>query len=373
VKRRPSEILIMEKIYEYLMRRPESSISRISTDCGMNRRTVTKYLELFSWVKNRSRISEHKGKRGARVFSIDYSLKQSERMNLLKMYYEDYSYVASQIRKIASILNLPRKTLETALDAYVDLVAEGLMNCEEHKEVFREDMPAASVYLACRMCKTPRTLQEIAKSCNIDEESIKSSCSVLGKAFRGKFQIKLALVLSSSQEVRLRADNVKQEDFGKALARIDNRIMQKLGISARDPIEIIGKRTTSVSAWPAYKEDQNLDIIRIDGFTRKNAGVAINEYVTVRPAKAKEALGVTLEPIHMRLTVDKDFTNFVKNNLLARTFIKGDTTFVTLLGHHIPFIVTKTRPQGIVKITTNTKITVLKEKAKLTSEDVTDS
>ena len=49
-------------------------------------------------------------------------------------------------------------------------------------------------------------------------------------------------------------------------------------------IEIINKRTTSAIAWPAYSEDQNRDIIRIDGNTRKNTGVAINEYVVVRPA-----------------------------------------------------------------------------------------
>jgi transitional endoplasmic reticulum ATPase len=186
-------------------------------------------------------------------------------------------------------------------------------------------------------------------------------------------QIKLNLFLPSPQEALLRVDNVKQEDFGRAIARIDNRIMQKLGISAGDPIEIIGKRTTSAIAWPAYSEHQNRDIIRIDGFTRKNAEVAINEYLIVRPAKVKEALSITLEPIRMRLTVDKDFTNFIKNNLLERTFIKGDTTFVTLLGHDIAFIVTKTRPQGIVKITTNTKITVLKGKAKGTGEEITDS
>jgi hypothetical protein len=39
--------------------------------------------------------------------------------------------------------------------------------------------------------------------------------------------------------------------------------MQKLGISAGDSIEIVGKRTTSVIAWPAYSEDQD----RVEGTT----------------------------------------------------------------------------------------------------------
>jgi transitional endoplasmic reticulum ATPase len=139
--------------------------------------------------------------------------------------------------------------------------------------------------------------------------------------------------------------------------------MQKLGISAGDVIEIVAKRTTSAIAWPAYSEDQNRDIIRIDGFTRKNAGVAINEYVVVRPAKVKTALSITLAPVDMRLNVDEDFTNFVKNRLMERTLVEGDTTLVMMLGHAIPFTVSKTRPHGIVKVTTESRLTILNEPA----------
>jgi transitional endoplasmic reticulum ATPase len=162
-------------------------------------------------------------------------------------------------------------------------------------------------------------------------------------------------------EVQLRVGDAKQRDVGRGIARIDQRTMQKLGISAGDVIEIVGKRTTSAIAWPAYSEDQNRDIIRIDGFTRKNAGVAINEYVIVRPAKVKEAASVTLAPVDMRLNVDEDFTNFVKNRLMERTLVEGDTTLVMMLGHAIPFVVTKTRPLGIVKVTADTKLTILSE------------
>jgi len=139
--------------------------------------------------------------------------------------------------------------------------------------------------------------------------------------------------------------------------------MQKLGISAGDVIEIVNKRTTSAIAWPAYSEDQNRDIIRIDGFTRKNAGVAINEYVVVRPAKVKTALSLILAPVDMRLNVDEDFTNFVKNRLMERTLVEGDTTLVMMLGHAIPFTVTKTRPHGIVKVTAETRLTIMNEPA----------
>jgi len=164
-------------------------------------------------------------------------------------------------------------------------------------------------------------------------------------------------------EVQLRVGDAKQRDVGRGIARIDQETMRALGVSAGDVIEIVGKRSTSAVAWPAYSEDQGKGIIRIDGLTRKNAGVAINEYVTVRPAKVKEALNIVLAPVGMRLNVDEDFTNFVKNRLMERTFIEGDSTLVMMLGHAIPFTVVKTRPKGIVKVTYNTALNILNEPA----------
>ena len=161
--------------------------------------------------------------------------------------------------------------------------------------------------------------------------------------------------------IRLMVGDSRRRDVGRGIARIDQKTMQELGVSAGGVIEIVGKRTTSAIAWPAYSEDQNREIIRIDGFTRKNAGVAINEYVVVRPAKVKNALGVTLAPVDMRLNVDQDFTNFVRNRLMERTFIEGDTTLVIMLGHTMPFTIENTDPDGIVKVTAETRLTILNE------------
>jgi transitional endoplasmic reticulum ATPase len=166
-----------------------------------------------------------------------------------------------------------------------------------------------------------------------------------------------------SSEIQLKVGDAKQRDVGRGIARIDQRTMQKLEISAGDVIEIIGKRGTSAIAWPAYSEDQDKSIIRIDGFTRKNAGVAINEYVVTRPAKVKDATHVVLAPVDMRLNVDDDFTNFVKNRLMERTFMEGDTTLVMMLGHAIPFTVIKTRPHGIVRISHPTAVQIMNEPA----------
>ena len=164
-------------------------------------------------------------------------------------------------------------------------------------------------------------------------------------------------------EVQLRVGDAKQRDVARGIARIDQRAMEKLQVSAGDVIEIIGKRRTSAIAWPAYSEDQGRGIIRIDGFTRKNAGVSINEYVIVRRAEVKDAISIVLAPIDMRLNVDEDFTNFVKNRLMERTFVEGDTTLVMMLGHPVQFTVMKTRPRGIVRLTYDTNLQILSEPA----------
>src|SRR4030043_2159513 len=107
------------------------------------------------------------------------------------------------------------------------------------------------------------------------------------------------------REVQLRVGDARQRDVGRGIARIDQRTMQKLGISAGDVIEIVGKRNTAAIAWPAYSEDQNREIIRIDGFTRKHAGVAMHELVVIHPAQVTNATTVVLAPLDMKLNVDE--------------------------------------------------------------------
>jgi len=162
-------------------------------------------------------------------------------------------------------------------------------------------------------------------------------------------------------EVQLRVGDARQRDVYRGIARIDQNTMQKLGISAGDVVEISAKRTTTAIAWPAYSEDQDRELIRVDGLTRKNAGVGINEYAVVRRAKVKDAISIVLAPVDMRLNVDQDFTKFVKNRLVERAFVEGDTTLVMMLGQAIPFTVTKTRPHGVVRMTYETSLQILSE------------
>ena len=49
-------------------------------------------------------------------------------------------------------------------------------------------------------------------------------------------------------EVQLRVLDSRQRDVARGIARIDQRTMQKLGVSSGDVIEILGKKKTSAIA-----------------------------------------------------------------------------------------------------------------------------
>jgi transitional endoplasmic reticulum ATPase len=165
----------------------------------------------------------------------------------------------------------------------------------------------------------------------------------------------------SSRESSLRVADARQRDVGHGKVRIDNDTMQKLGITAGDFVEIHGKKMTVAVAWPAYAEDQGQEIIRMDGLIRRNAGVALNEYVSVRKADVKEAQAIVFAPTDVRLSVDEEFVSFVKRRFMDMPFIEGDMTLLSIFGSAVPLIVTRTRPHGPIKITETAHVQVLSE------------
>ncbi|MGA2972908.1 MAG: CDC48 family AAA ATPase [Candidatus Bathyarchaeia archaeon] len=165
----------------------------------------------------------------------------------------------------------------------------------------------------------------------------------------------------SSREISLRVADARQRDVGHGKVHIDNDTIQKLGITAGDFVEIHGKKMTVAAAWPAYAEDQGQESVRMDGLIRRNAGVALNEYVNVRKADVKGAEAIVFAPTDVRLSVDEEFVRFAKRRFMDMPFIEGDMTLLSIFGSAVPLIVTRTRPHGPVKITETAHVQVLSE------------
>lgn len=181
---------------------------------------------------------------------------------------------------------------------------------------------------------------------------------------------------NESSPVQLRVAEAKHRDVGKRRARVDARHMEQLGIQAGEVVELVGKRSTAVTAWPADEEEKENDIIRIDGQTRKNAGVGLNDLLNVRKTDCKQAKSVTLMPLgDSSITVDKEFCDFVKNRLKGYPASEGDEISVVILGNQMDFKVERVAPKAIVRIERPTKLTIMAEitsdrKPRVTYEEI---
>jgi len=161
----------------------------------------------------------------------------------------------------------------------------------------------------------------------------------------------------------MRVDESKQRDVGKRRARIGHHAMDYLDVSPGDVIEIKGTRISCAIVWPSDEDEKNPDSIRIDGQTRKNIGAALGDVVYVKKVKVKTAKSVKLMPINDVVTIDKEFTDFVKNRLKGLPLTMGDEISVMILGNSMEFKVSKCAPKGIVKIERSSLLKILSETA----------
>ena len=168
--------------------------------------------------------------------------------------------------------------------------------------------------------------------------------------------------MSDKEELlQMRVGESKQRDVGKRRARIGPDAMDYLHVAPGDIIEIIGNRMSCAIVWPSDEDDKNPDSIRLDGQTRKNVDVALGDVVHVKKNKAKIAKTVKLMPINDVVTVDKEFTDFVKNRLKGLPLTIGDEISVMILGNSMEFKISKATPKGIIKIDSSSNLKILSE------------
>jgi transitional endoplasmic reticulum ATPase len=182
--------------------------------------------------------------------------------------------------------------------------------------------------------------------------------------------------------VQVQVANARAEDVGKGVVRVSRAVMQTLGVRTGEAVEIIGRRHTAGIAVPPYQEDEGLEIIRLDGLQRANAGATAGERLEIRRADVRPAARVTLAP------AQKNIRLAGSGEGLRRTFFGGplvagdvvstsvyqraaapggipDEVFQQLLAQQsyalqeIRLIVVSTNPKGVVRIDETTEIELL--------------
>jgi transitional endoplasmic reticulum ATPase len=180
---------------------------------------------------------------------------------------------------------------------------------------------------------------------------------------------------------RVQVASLPPADSGRGFARLPEKLLHDLGLNEGDVIEIVGKRTTAARAIQPYGEDEGIDIIRLDGLQRANAGVGSGDFVQVSKAESKPATKVVFAPAQPNVRLQGS-AEALKRTFAGRPLVEGDTVATT--GHQrinadmpdhirqllnapafalqeLRLVVTSASPKGIVHIDNNTAVELLSE------------
>lgn len=172
------------------------------------------------------------------------------------------------------------------------------------------------------------------------------------------------------KDIQLTVEKAYPEDTGKGIVRIVPPIFEELHLDPGEFIAIKGDRTTVAEVQPSDSEDWGDDIIRIDGFGRKNAAVDLEGRVTVRKISVESAERLVLAPAHeIKIPIDSDVVGIVKKKSRRHAVAQNDLvpihagtgeSFLRSPGDILPFVVTEIEPTTYVEITNETDIEVKK-------------
>jgi transitional endoplasmic reticulum ATPase len=170
-------------------------------------------------------------------------------------------------------------------------------------------------------------------------------------------------------------------DSGRGFARLPDSLMEALDLKEGEVIEIVGKRSTAARAIRPYGEDEGIDIIRLDGLQRANAGVGSGDFVEVRKAVSQAATRVVFAPAQPNIRLQGS-AEALKRTFAGRPLVEGDT--VSTVGHQrvnadvpepirqmlnapafalqeLRLVVMTTTPKGIVHIDSKTTVELVPE------------
>ncbi|WP_414473705.1 CDC48 family AAA ATPase [Microvirga sp. M2] len=177
--------------------------------------------------------------------------------------------------------------------------------------------------------------------------------------------------------VRLQVANARPGDAGRGIARMSRQVLSSLGLQEGQAIEIIGKRHTAALAVAPYAEDEGLNIVRMDGLQRVNAGVSGGDFVEIKPAETRPATRIVLAPAQKGLRLQGS-GDALKRTFHHRPLAAGDVISTSVYSpraadprfpeelrgllnvpayglQEIRLVVVSTQPRGIVQVNAETE------------------
>jgi transitional endoplasmic reticulum ATPase len=149
---------------------------------------------------------------------------------------------------------------------------------------------------------------------------------------------------NNDNNLTLKVAETNPKFVGRGIALIDPKVMEELNLATGDVIEITGhKKKSYVLLWSSQPTDYGKKLIRIDGYTRSNISVGIDDKVAISKVNnVKKAEQVILSPTEELNIVGLE--EHLPELLEGRVVAKGDTIPLNIMGRKIGFVITSTTP-----------------------------
>jgi transitional endoplasmic reticulum ATPase len=157
--------------------------------------------------------------------------------------------------------------------------------------------------------------------------------------------------------VKLRVSEALSKDVGRAFARMGPEDLERFQIAVGDTVEVEGKRKAVCKAMPAYAELRGQSRVQLDGSTRENAGVGLDEPVSIRKIQCRPAERVVLAPTNV-VPAERDL-KYIGSLLDGLPVMSGAKIQAALFGSRSAYFkIESVTPKGPVLIHPGTTLVI---------------
>ncbi|TFG12708.1 AAA family ATPase [Candidatus Thorarchaeota archaeon] len=157
---------------------------------------------------------------------------------------------------------------------------------------------------------------------------------------------------------KLKVAAAMPKDQGRGIVRLNSQTRRALGLRSGDYVLIKGEKETVAIAWPGLQEDEAIEMIRMDGYVRANAGAKLGEMVEVSKTSPQEGQRVVLAP-SQPVRFQPGFEQYIKRQLLNKPLTRGDTLVISSIGQGLKFTVAQTNPAKHVRVSPSTNLEMM--------------
>ena len=169
--------------------------------------------------------------------------------------------------------------------------------------------------------------------------------------------------------IKLKLEDLGVKDSGKGFARIPTALMQELGIEPLDVVEIFGRRKSAIRLMPS--PDTKNNYIKVDGITRQNINMRLNDFVTIKKINVEKTKKIVLSPTNSQSLLFNDDSKILLNKIDGQVVTSGDSISATMPGGKVEsFKVMALAPSGSSIINSKTKVEI-KRKDSQNKENIT--